>query len=59
MDAVNSADVAERERIRIAVFLRHVWAESTHGASNLMDRAINAVERNEMDDPARAARPID
>lgn len=45
----------EAERKRIACFLRAVYENSTGGASHLMDRAIEAVERNDMDDPVRVA----
>jgi hypothetical protein len=48
---------AEAERKRIAAFLNAVINASTHGASNLMERAIQAVEENDMVDPVRIADP--
>lgn len=50
-------DEAERERKRIAEFLRAVFEASTHGASSLMERAIKAVETNHMDNILAVARP--
>lgn len=50
-------DVAEQERKRIVQFLWAVFDASTHGASSLMERTIEAVEANDMDDPVRVAVP--
>lgn len=49
--------ITEEERRRIVKFLWAVYEQSTHGASNLMERAIRAVQNNEMNDPAAVANP--
>ena len=47
--------IQDEERQRIAMFLRCVYESSTHGASSLMERAIRAIEANDMSDPERIA----
>lgn len=52
-----SLSESEKERQRIVRFLWQVYKLSTHGASGLMERAIRAVESNEMSSPAVVAKP--
>lgn len=56
-DVIGDSD-AEAERARIVRFLWTVFESSTHGASGLMERAIRAVEANDMDEPIRIAAPV-
>ncbi len=44
------SDEVTAERQRIVEFLREVYETATHGSSDLMRRAIEAVAANEMDD---------
>ena len=52
------ASEAQTERERIVRFLWAVFESSTHGASGLMERAIRAVETNDMGEPVRIAAPV-
>jgi hypothetical protein len=56
MSKATRPGVAQKvERQRIVAFLRAVYESSTHGASGLFERAIEAVERDDMSDPTRIA----
>ena len=54
---MKTEDCVVQERERIVAFLEAVYASSTHGASGLMARAIEAVRVNMMSDPVAVAAP--